>query len=213
MKKIIAILLTLILVMSLSVSVSAEGQDSGVGDNSLGIEENEASRGESGTEYELSENPFTSLFAAVTEYLPEILGALTFIGSLVLAFLYKKGLLPVVKAALSTLTGIVGEIKEKAEQGELTAKAEGEALAARLTRAEDALRALDGSFSELSGILKEAEGRAFDRAALSAVMTTQIDLLYDIFMSSSIPQFQKELVGESVAKMREALSGNENVKS
>ncbi len=229
MKKTIALILTLMLIISLGLTVSAEGADAytpsdlssvseGNDTNKPSEKENENNedttlKTEDGGDISLSDNPFAALLEAFRDYLPEILGVLTFTGSLVLAFLYKRGLIPIVKASLSTLTGIVGEVKEQAESDKLLSQEQSEALKERLGKTEMTLSLLTDSFEELSSQLSSAEERSLDRASLTALMTTQVELLYDIFMSSSIPQFQKELVGESVAKMKEALGGNENTES
>ncbi|MBQ7363196.1 MAG: hypothetical protein IJW48_01970 [Clostridia bacterium] len=226
MKKITAIiLLTFILSLGLSVLAGAEGAgesptqavEPSVGaenaDDGTESADGGAENADGGAESTDGGNFFTAVFAAFRGYLPEILGTLTFIGSLVLAFCYKRGLLPLVKASLSALSGVVGEVKKKAEDGELISRELNNAVTERLGAAEAALSSLTGSLNELSDSLSAAEERSLDRAKLTAVLTTQIDLLYDIFMSSSIPQFQKELVGESVARMKEALSENEDSKS
>ena len=45
---------------------------------------------------------------------------------------------------------------------------------------------------------------------LRLVVDTQIDMLYDIFMSSALPQYQKDAVGERIAKMKGAIRENAN---
>jgi hypothetical protein len=47
-----------------------------------------------------------------------------------------------------------------------------------------------------------------DKEQLSTVMMAQIDMLYDIFMSASLPQYQKDAVGEKIAKMKGAIAEN-----
>ena len=37
-------------------------------------------------------------------------------------------------------------------------------------------------------------------------MKAQVDMLYEIFMSSSLPQYQKDSVGEKISSMRKSLS-------
>ncbi len=225
MKKIIAIiLLTFLFTLSPAVIASAEEnmpEGTSVATEAEGTEKEtpDADRDSVGTQEggadgeNPGDNVFFALFESFRDYLPEILGVLTFIGSLIVAFFYKRGLLPLVKASLSTLTGIVSDLRKRAEDSELISKENASAISERLTAAEEALSMLDRSSRELSASIEAAEGRALDRAKLTALMTEQVKLLYDIFMSSSIPQYQKELVGESVAKMREALAENEDSES
>lgn len=227
MKKIIAIIiLTFALTLSLATAVSAESEpitDTAtvpaeyISSPSDGIEDIVGTIDGASEENEIgelsSDNPFLSIYRSVSNYLPEILSVLTFAGSLILAFFYKKGLLPIVKASLSALAGMVSEVKKKADENEAVSRELNEALTDRLALAEGTLLGLTEKLGTLSETLDKAEERSLDRAKLTLVMTTQIDLLFDIFMSSSIPQFQKEIVGESVAKMKEALKEDESLKS
>ena len=52
----------------------------------------------------------------------------------------------------------------------------------------------------------EAKGSEDTRVILSA----QVDMLYDIFMTSALPQYQKDAVGERIAAMRGALLKNDD---
>ena len=38
---------------------------------------------------------------------------------------------------------------------------------------------------------------------MKALMSAQIDMLYDIFMTSSLPQYQKDAVNQRVKEMKE----------
>ena len=65
-----------------------------------------------------SSNIFSKVYAEVSEYAAEIFSALTLIGSLVLAFAYKKGLLPLISGALSAISKTLSGVKSRAEEGE-----------------------------------------------------------------------------------------------
>ena len=41
-------------------------------------------------------------------------------------------------------------------------------------------------------------------------MNAQIDMLYEIFMSSALPQYAKDRVGEKVAEMKAQLTDGED---
>ena len=66
--------------------------------------------------------------------------------------------------------------------------------------------------AELTEIRCSERKRTENTEELSVIVGTQIDMLYDIFMTSALPQYQKDAVGERVAKMKEALAGNGNTK-
>ena len=38
---------------------------------------------------------------------------------------------------------------------------------------------------------------------MKALMSAQIDMLYDIFMTSSLPQYQKDAVNKRISEMKE----------
>ncbi|MBR5242299.1 MAG: hypothetical protein IKV20_04085, partial [Clostridia bacterium] len=65
-------------------------------------------------------NFFERLYDAVTDYISEILCVLAFGGSFIIAVLYKKGLLPLLKGALSAISSAVGKIKDTAEESAIS---------------------------------------------------------------------------------------------
>jgi hypothetical protein len=44
-----------------------------------------------------------------------------------------------------------------------------------------------------------------ERKKMNRIMLAQIDMLYDIFMSSALPQYQKDAVGGKIQIMKEEL--------
>lgn len=158
---------------------------------------------------EVEANPFAELWELVSENADKILGALTLAGSMLVALAYKRGLLPLLRSALSAITEAVGRIKDGTERcgdgyEELTAR-----VTEGLSSASAGLEALEGRLTELTDEVRTAEGRIYDEEKMKLIITEQIELLYDIFMSSSLPHYQKEAVGERIAKMKEELGRNE----
>lgn len=156
-----------------------------------------------------SDNPFALFFATVSEYSAELLSALAFIGSLILAFCYKKGLLPLVESALTAIAKAVGSIREKADATETVSRELTDTLTKRLEAAEGVIEQLGTAISSTSAALDAYQRTTGERAAMRLVLGAQIDMLYDIFMTSSLPQYQKDAVGERICKMKEALSAYE----
>ena len=62
-----------------------------------------------------TENPYSVIFNTFLENSPQILSALAFIGSIIIMLCYKKGLIPLIKEALSALSSGVKSIGEKTE--------------------------------------------------------------------------------------------------
>ena len=158
---------------------------------------------------EIEKNPFESAFDTVKTMSAEIFCALTFIGSMILAWAYKKGLLPLLQGGLGAISTAVTKIKEKSEATEGATRELSATVAARLEKTEQALAKVTEGLQGLSDALDRLASDADDKERLKTVLTAQIDMLYDIFMTSALPQYQKDAVGERISKMKEALGKNE----
>lgn len=193
-KLLIAVILILISTLCLSISASAQ--------------EVESTEQTNGTE----ENVFEKIYTDVSEYATEILCAMTFAGSLILAFTYKKGLLPIVKGSLISIGNAVSKMKDSVgESAEHGAKL-GESIEKGLENTKNVLDGLVEKISVLDTALEERllneSERAREQEVLRLVLLSQIDMLRDIFMSAALPQYQKDAVGERIAKMKGALEEN-----
>lgn len=154
------------------------------------------------------DNLFAQIYEEISAYTSEILCVLTFGGSLILAIAYKKGLLPIVKGSLLSIGNAVSNIKESAgESIEKTSQ-----LEKSFEIAKEKLDVLTNRVCTLDQLLREKldmedeEKKA--KIELKLVLNSQIDMLYDIFMASALPQYQKDAVGEKIAKMKGALCEN-----
>ena len=191
------------MILSLTVFAGAEEAtaDNGTAEASIDTYDNES-----------SDNFFTKAFAEVKTYTTEIICALTFIGSMILAYAYKKGLLPLVESALVSIGNSVSKIKEKTESNEENTALLGKNMADRLAHSEAIIEALTEKIEEMTAALEEVKDGELlknrENQNLTVIISAQIDMLYDIFMSSALPQYQKDAVGERVAVMKEALRGN-----
>lgn len=158
------------------------------------------------------ENIFSTIYEEISEYASEILCALTFAGSLILAFAYKRGLLPLVKNSLLSIGNAVSKIKEDASENAEKGSKLGQSIESSLDGAKTTLDALAQKVSELDLMLKEKlkseDYTERQKEEFKLILTSQIDMLYDIFMASALPQYQKDAVGEKVAKMKGAIGEN-----
>ena len=57
--------------------------------------------------------------------------------------------------------------------------------------------------------LDNAEAEKLHRMKTDHILEGELDMLYDIFMSSALPEYEKQRVGERVAKLKGDLSTNE----
>lgn len=155
---------------------------------------------------EPEENPFAAFFDVVSGYATEILSALTLVGSLILAYAYKKGLIPLISGGIKALGGAVTKIKDSAERAEGASKELGESLCQRLTAAEACLGKISEALESTAASLDKIKLDEGERLKTTLVLTAQIDMLYELFMSSALPQYKKDEVGERISEMRRAVA-------
>ena len=162
-----------------------------------------------GQEVATEENVFLEVYSFILKHSDKILSALAFCASLFLAFAYRSGIIPLIKGGLNTLGTVVTKLKDETNKAsEVSEKALCEAKD-KLCDTEKILSALSEKLGELEEKLGDAiedKKRAED---MRVIMESQIDMLYDIFMSSSIPLFQKEAVGEKISNMKKRLQQTE----
>ena len=151
------------------------------------------------------DNLFSRLLDRLSASAGEIFAAVACGASLLLVLTYKKGFLPLVGGVLEKLLGTVrtlgDESKKQNENVSLFETRVGEKLAA----AEEGLARLSRMLADLQTRLPDVEERNGERAVFSAVLAAQVDLLSDVFLSSSLPQYEKDAVAARVAAMKEAI--------
>lgn len=152
---------------------------------------------------------FGEMYDAFAEHSTEVFSGLSLLGSCVLAFTYRNGLLPSIRQGVGGIGAAVSEIKAESEKTKLSQ----DALCKLL---EEKLLCIERAFDEFQ---KKVKAIAEDEARLDAfdkLLDEQVSLLYDVFMSSSMPEYKKEAIGRRVEKMRAEIEGRretENEKS
>lgn len=182
-------------------SASADGTVSDAEDNAVDGEKSDTGVEQTSLDEEKS-SPFVLFYEALSEHAPAIMSAFAAIASVILAFCYGKGLLPMLKDALGGMLSAVGSLKTSVSENDGKLKEVSEALARRLEAAEESI----GRITELTAALSEiGDGRA----DVITVMSEQVELLYDVFMQSSLPEYKKERIGERIASMKSRLAAGE----
>ncbi len=182
------IILTL-LIASLSIAVYADSDGEIAGDTGAP-----------------SENFYSLVYSAIGENSEKIMSALAAICSLLLAFTYKKGLIPTLKSAIEKLKDAVGKIKEQSEIQSENAELILKTAAEKLTDAKSVIDSISERLSTLEENLAEGLEAKDEKEKFKTILLAQTEMLYEIFMTSSLPQYQKDIVGEKTAKMREQIS-------
>ena len=157
-----------------------------------------------------STNPFEVVWSTVKAYATEIFCALSFVGSLILAYAYKSGLLPIIKGGIGAISNTVSHIKDATQRAETKSDELSIVLCNRLSEAESCLDGIGKSLDGLEKRLDALSSDATERQRLRIILSAQIDMLYGIFMTSALPQYQKDEIGAKIAEMREALLANED---
>ncbi len=152
------------------------------------------------------ENFFELLYGEFIKHSDKLLSALAFFGSLLVACAYRKGLLPIIKASLGTLNTAVSSLKDESERVGAEASATMLEASKRLDAAQEVVCVLSERLVGIERQLDLVNEKQLSGESIHAVMSAQIDMLYEIFMSSSLPAYQKESVGERIAEMKRSLA-------
>ncbi len=192
MKKIL--LLAFFLITALSVSVSAFASEAMPTDTNTE------------TTSELSE-----AFMLITDNSDKIFSVLAFISSLIVVFAYKRGLIPLINKGLTAIKKSTDNFESKAQDSLLKTENSISFLLDKFACCENTIERVSTNLEELTEKLGSLENESNERALLKTVILSQIDMLYEIFMQSGIPQYAKDSLGEKVAKMKKSLLvGEEN---
>ena len=192
MKKTIFILVAAALLFSI-FAISAFATEAEVQDTDLSSD-----TAADTTEESIEANVFDAIFAAVSDYSGEILSAISAVLSGIVIFAYRKGILPLLSGGLSAVESEVKEIeKHSKSQNECTA-ALTSALSEGLSRANELLNSLEERISNAERTYKSTD-------EVFSVLFTQIELLSEIFLSSSLPAYEKERVAEKISEMKATL--------
>ena len=148
---------------------------------------------------------FDSVYTALFESASEIFSALAFAGSLVIMLSYNRGLIPLINDGIKALKTGVKTINEKTEAFNEHAIGLCDSIDARLMRAEKLEEAVISSAESVEEQLNDMQHAHLENEKIKTVLTAQIDMLYEIFMSAALPQYLKDSVGERVGRMKAEL--------
>ena len=209
-------ILTVALLLSLStVAFADEGNaENGMasGEYTQITEENESNVSDTATKKgegveeggDVEQNLFDEIYQALESNADKIFSILAFIGTIVVGVGYKSGLMPLLRDALSKLKSSIDRVKSDSEtMGELTER--------RMDGICHTLDSISVSIEDMEGHLQGYEDLMRERDSMRTVLQGQIDMLYAIFMSSGLPQYQKDEIGERIQEMREELKSYEGI--
>lgn len=200
-----------LLVLALAVlllPVSADGTVAGDGERNtenvtIGAESApmgaNGETGDAGTEN--GDGNFASVLTAFfTAHTTEVFSALALVGTGALAFCYKRGLLPVLRHGLHTLSGgadrLLSEAKEASERNDQRLDAFLQTVTPVLNRAaavSDCLGRLEEKIAELEAA---ADAKSAERDRLLVLSKTAVAMLKEVFTAAKLPAASKEELAE-----------------
>jgi hypothetical protein len=152
---------------------------------------------------------FTEIYEAALLHASEIFSFLSLIGTIAVSYFYKKGLLPSVKSALSALGGLVGGIKETSDKQREEQTVSARQTDERLCEFERLLGSYGKTLENMESRLI-AEREVYDRLEkTNVILSGQIDMLYGVFVSASLPEYQKEQLGAQYNRLRALITEGE----
>ena len=160
--------------------------------------------GEGATDTE-KKNGFTELYNLAMSHLSEILSFAAFIGSLLCAIIYKSGLLPMVDRGLVSLKNVTQKIKESTDRAEYESRESLDNIAGKILTLEGALDGIQTALLSLNDRLEALSDKEDYQTKIDTLLEGELDMLYDIFMSSALPEYEKARVGERVSRLKKEL--------
>ena len=157
------------------------------------------------SEDEARKNPFEMLWQGVLEHTEQIMCALALAGSLVLTFLYKKGLMPFLTRALAAIGSTLSGIRESTDVYAQKSGKELSDISEALVKSESIIGTVAQRLTQIEAALDDERRSRDESESLRAVMCVQVELLYDILMNSAIPQYRKDAAGERLLEMKSTL--------
>ena len=136
----------------------------------------------------------------------KIFAILAFISSVLLALAYKKGLIPLLKSALGSIKSSVGAVKDEVAKEADDSSRLLRGAAEKLGQAELLFESLSERLLEIDEKLSESAKSGDKILNIETILIAETELLYEIFMSSSLPLYQKESVGEKISGIRRLLN-------
>ena len=105
---------------------------------------------------------------------------------------------PTCSPRLSKLKGSIDGVKADGEESKIKNEK-------RFAEISSAICAIGGEIEGIKGNCESYEEVCRQRESLRLILEGQIDMLYAIFMTSALPQYQKDEIGERISRMREEL--------
>ena len=145
----------------------------------------------------------------IEKYLAEIISALTFAGTALLTYLYKKGLIPTISTVFSKLTdhlsGFKANMEEKMAEFNTSAKPVFEQMQNVIKYSEEMKKSFDKMSEQLNKSEEEKEQLriALNTSREANMLTAK--LLCDVLTCTNVPQYMKDKIIEYYEESKKAI--------
>ena len=179
------------------------------GENSANFEEGKNNAENSEEDKGSSQNIFEDIYKLLELNADKIFSVLAFVGTIVVSVGYKSGLLPLLRDALSKLKGAIDGVKADGEISKALTESKMSEMSEKIAEINSAIEKNNGELKRIEWQFENYEQLMAERESMRLILQGQIDMLYAIFMSSALPQYQKEEIGTKIQEMREELASYE----
>ena len=152
------------------------------------------------------QSAFALLYEQLGAHLSEILSALCVLSGLLIAFCYKRGLLPLIKSGLSAIGAATKEWGENAESFGAEAKEICKNANSYIQTVGEKTEEIEKHLCAIEERLKSFEGLCGDSERVKDALGGQMDMLLEIFLSSSLPQFEKDRVTKKLDTLKQSIA-------
>ena len=188
-----------------SQSSPPDAGESGREDNESAVD-GESGEGTPGDDAGVSGGIFGEIYSCLASHAGEIFSTLSFIGTVAVALAYRRGLIPLLRDGLGAIGGAAGNISTSAERAQAVTEEAIAGVRMALDGFSDTLRTIERAGEETSERLRALECEGYDKKVLTKILLEQINMLSDIFMSTSLPQFRKDEIAERAKEMRDLVA-------
>jgi hypothetical protein len=155
--------------------------------------------------------------AFVNEHLSEIASIATVILSTILAFLYKKGLMPIISTGFSRLVEMLNIFKGNIEDRVASFGEEAKPVIEQMNKVIDECSKMKDSFDNLQKLYEasEAEKKSLEAkiAKSDARDMLTCEMLYQLLMCTNVTQYMKDKIATYYADTKAAIEDGEAVTS
>ena len=158
-----------------------------------------------------SQNIFEDIYNLLELNADKIFSILAFVGTIIVSVGYKSGLLPLLRDALSKLKNAIDGVKAEGELNKALTESKMAEISDKIAEIESTLEKGNKELSRIEWQFENYEELMDERESMRLILQGQIDMLYAIFMSSALPDYQKEEIGIRMKQMREELASCEKI--